>query len=123
MGCTPAQACWRYMAKHLADLRNKIDANDFSDREDWLEKCQDAINYFRFLWCIANDNGSMYMLEPEVDAEGNVHSTIIPECKYAGYVHPYGDRVCFGTRDKDLCPGYRNCDSYKPEENNKKEND
>lgn len=55
MDCTPAQACWNYMAKHLAELRGKIEANDFSDRADFLEKCQDSINYFRFLWCIGND--------------------------------------------------------------------
>lgn len=67
MGCTPAQACWRYMAKHLADLRNKIDANDFSDREDFLEKCQDSINYFRFLWCIGNDMPGEKTIETKDD--------------------------------------------------------
>ena len=56
MGKTPAQACWGYMTKHLTALRDKIDSNDFSDREDFLEKCQDTINYIRFLWCIGNDN-------------------------------------------------------------------
>ena len=60
MGCTPAQACWNYMTKHLAELRGKIEANDFSDREDFLEKCQDSINYFRFLWCIVNEEMERY---------------------------------------------------------------
>lgn len=134
MGCTPAQACWRYVAKHLADLRNKIDADDFSDREDFLEKCQDTINYIRFLWCIGNDGVTMYMLEPEVECVdidelekkfGNIDFTKLPkpECKYADYVHPYGERVCLGTKEKDLCPGYDKCDSYKPKTNNEKEND
>ena len=54
-GGTLAETCWGYMAKHLAALRDKIDRDDFSDREDFLEKCQDTINYIRFLWCIGND--------------------------------------------------------------------
>lgn len=59
-GGTPAQACWGYVTKHLVALRDKVDKNDFSNREDFLEKCQDTINYIRFLWCIGNDetNGS-----------------------------------------------------------------
>lgn len=55
-GGTPAQACWGYMTKHLVALRDKVEKNDFSNREDFLEKCQDTINYIRFLWCIGNDN-------------------------------------------------------------------
>lgn len=55
MGGTPAQACWGYLTKHLVALRDKVQKNDFSDREDFLEKCQDTINYIRFLWCIGND--------------------------------------------------------------------
>ena len=55
MNCTTAQACWNYMSKHLAELWGKIETNDFSNREDFLEKCQDTINYIRFLWCIGNE--------------------------------------------------------------------
>lgn len=55
MGGTPAQACWGYLTKHLVALRDKVEKNDFSDREDFLEKCQDSINYIRFLWCIGNE--------------------------------------------------------------------
>lgn len=54
-GGTPAQACWGYMTKHLVALRDMVQRNDFSNREDFLEKCQDTINYIRFLWCIGND--------------------------------------------------------------------
>lgn len=57
MGRTPAQACWGYMTKHLTALRDKVEQDNFSDREDFLEKCQDTINYIRFLWCIGNDGG------------------------------------------------------------------
>ncbi len=57
-GGTPAQACWGYLAKHLTALRDMVENDDFSDREDFLEKCQDSINYIRFLWCIGNDNNN-----------------------------------------------------------------
>ena len=60
MGGTPAQACWGYMTKHLTALRDKVEKNDFSNREDFLEKCQDTINYIRFLWCIGNDENSKF---------------------------------------------------------------
>lgn len=55
MGGTPAQACWGYASKHLVALRDMIERDDFSNREDFLEKCQDSINYIRFLWCIGNE--------------------------------------------------------------------
>lgn len=54
-GCTSAEVCWGYMTKHLVALRDRVMNNDFSDREDFLEKCQDTINYIRFLWCIGNE--------------------------------------------------------------------
>lgn len=55
-GGTPAQACWGYLTKHLVALRDMVERDDFSNREDFLEKCQDSINYIRFLWCIGNDS-------------------------------------------------------------------
>lgn len=56
MGSTPAQCAWGYMTKHLVALRDKVEKNDFEDREDLLEKCQDIINYIRFIWLIGNDD-------------------------------------------------------------------
>ena len=53
-GGTVAQTCWDYMSKHLVALQDKVLRNDFSDRDDFLEKCQDTINYVRFLCCIGN---------------------------------------------------------------------
>ena len=58
MGGTPAQCAWGYMTKHLVALRDKVERNDFSDRNDLLEKCQDIINYIRFIWLIGNEEGS-----------------------------------------------------------------
>ena len=59
-GGTAAQACWGYLTKHLVALRDKVQNNDFHDREDLLEKCQDTINYIRFLWCIGNEEKEKY---------------------------------------------------------------
>lgn len=52
---TLAQTCWGYMSKHLVALQDMVEKDNFSNREDFLEKCQDTINYIRFLWCIGND--------------------------------------------------------------------
>lgn len=59
-GGTPAQACWGYLTKHLVALRDMVHKNDFHDRANLLEKCQDSINYIRFLWCIANEEREKY---------------------------------------------------------------
>ena len=69
IGGTPAQACWGYVTKHLVALRDMVIKNDFSNREDFLEKCQDTINYIRFLWCIGNDEAKKYTSNVE-DKEG-----------------------------------------------------
>lgn len=62
-GGTPAQACWGYLTKHLVALRDMVERDDFSNREDFFEKCQDAINYIRFLWCIGNDSPAYACLD------------------------------------------------------------
>ena len=54
-GCTEAQACWGYLVKHLVALRDKIKNDDFSNKDDLKEKCQDSINYIRFIWAIAHE--------------------------------------------------------------------
>ena len=54
-GLPPARTAWGYLAKHLVALRDKIERNDFYDREDFLEKCQDAINYICLIWCLGNE--------------------------------------------------------------------
>lgn len=57
-GSTPAQACWGYLTKHLVALRDKVIRNDFSDRDDLMEKCVDSINYIRFMWLLGNEERS-----------------------------------------------------------------
>lgn len=65
-GGTPAQACWGYLTKHLVALRDMVMRNDFHDRDDFMEKCQDSINYIRFLWCIGNEEMDKYAHEGKV---------------------------------------------------------
>lgn len=60
MGGTAAQAALGYMTKHMASLVDKVQKNDFHDREDLLEKCQDIINYICFIWCIGNEERDLY---------------------------------------------------------------
>lgn len=67
MDGTSAQACWGYLTKHLVALRDMVERNDFHDRADFLEKCQDSINYIRFLWCIGNEEMNKYVSEKESD--------------------------------------------------------
>ena len=62
-----AQACWGYMTKHLVALRDMIQRNDFSNREDVLEKIQDSINYLRFIWAISEEERSKYCKGCETD--------------------------------------------------------
>lgn len=75
MGSTPAQCAWGYMTKHLVALRDKVERGDFSDRDDLLEKCQDIINYIRFIWLIGNDRESAIVMDEVVeDLKGSVLS-------------------------------------------------
>lgn len=60
MGGTAAQAAWGYATKHIVALRDKIQRNDFHDRDDFLEKCQDIINYICLIWCIGNEEAEKY---------------------------------------------------------------
>ena len=67
MGGTPAQVCWGYMTKHLVALRDMIQRNDFSNREDVLEKIQDSINYLRFIWAISEEERNKYYQDCKTD--------------------------------------------------------
>lgn len=55
LGKTPAQVALGYMTKHLVSLIDKVERNDFSDRADLLEKCQDIINYTAIIWVCGNE--------------------------------------------------------------------
>ena len=76
-GCTEAQACWGYLVKHLVALRDKIKNNDFSNKDDLKEKCQDIINYIRFIWAIAHEDEDTSF---DYDFIDNIANCI--DCKY-----------------------------------------
>lgn len=109
---TPAQTCWGYMSKHLVALLDKVERNDFSDREDFLEKCQDTINYIRFLWCIGNDDPNMdnlcAMMDDMIERDGE--PIPYPQCAFV--MEDCGVNKCKGTKELDPCVGYDNCKDY-----------
>lgn len=87
MGDTPAKTCWGYMTKHLVALRDMVDRDDFSDREDFLEKCQDTINYIRFLWVLGNEKlTNDFEIDTEVEKfmknKPNGFDKFFDECSY-----------------------------------------
>ena len=67
-GCTPAQAAWGYVTKHLVALRDKIQQNDFSNIDDLKEKCCDIINYTAIIYAIGIDENSNYGKQPCTEA-------------------------------------------------------
>ena len=67
-GCTPAQAAWGYVTKHLVALRDKIQRNDFLDIDDLEEKCCDIINYTAIIYAIGIDENSNYGKQPCTEA-------------------------------------------------------
>ena len=67
-GCTPAQAAWGYVTKHLVALRDKIQRNDFSNIDDLVEKCCDIINYTAIIYAIGIDENSNYGKQPCTEA-------------------------------------------------------
>lgn len=75
MGGTPAQCAWGYLTKHLVALRDMVERDNFSDRDDFLEKCQDTINYIRFIWLIGNDRATENVMKV-------YHEEPYSECKY-----------------------------------------
>lgn len=96
MGGTAAQCAWGYMTKHLVALRDKVEKNDFHDREDLLEKCQDIINYIRFIWLIGNEERSKYT---QGDADASKPVSLI-----SGYnCSMHSDGKCLGTKECDPC--------------------
>lgn len=101
MGGTPAQCAWGYMTKHLTALRDKVEKNDFRDRNDLLEKCQDIINYIRFIWLIGNEERINYTKSENTKYDDPIVEKCISNCKF------YCDGKCTGTREMDPC-------NYKP---------
>ena len=55
MSCTSAQCAWNYATKHIIALRDMILNNNFSNRDDVLEKIQDTQNYLTIIWVISEE--------------------------------------------------------------------
>lgn len=55
-GTTMPQTIWHYWKKHFISLLDKIQEDNWEDKDDALEKIQDSINYLRFIWCAINDD-------------------------------------------------------------------
>ena len=99
-GGTAAQACWGYLTKHLVALRDKVQNNDFRDREDLLEKCQDSINYIRFLWCIGNEEMDKYKIAADE----------APNSAYLKQKADFEKRLAaFGTASKAVTQSSHDC--------------
>lgn len=124
-GGTPAQAAWGYLTKHLVALRDMIERDDFSNTEDFLEKCQDGINYIRFIWCIGNEkndfdkatkqltekNVPKYKLKDIFFSKKEIAERILSELK--GIIIRYGyatmaDYYDLAACDSESCIGYSN---------------
>lgn len=116
IGGTPAQAALGYMAKHLASLVDKVQSNDFHDREDFLEKVQDSINYLVFIWCCGNEEMDKYT--KCVCAEELAKPTIT-ESNRISLTNPKVEVDLFTGRPHTLpdlplgCPGVTNPDGTK----------
>ena len=63
IGRTPAQTALGYATKHWVALVDKVERDDFSNKEDLMEKIQDLINYLSFIWVIANDDTATIVLD------------------------------------------------------------
>lgn len=103
-GLTAAQTAWGYLTKHLVALRDKIERDDFNNRDDFKEKVQDSINYLCLIWAIGNEIEQ----EPTVDAVPVVRCF---ECK-KGLIddkflpYQYYCRAGFGWKNWDFCCAY-----------------
>lgn len=101
MGTSPAQCAWGYMTKHLVALRDKVEMNNFKDRDDLLEKCQDIINYIRFIWLIGNEERAKYTRGSDEDLKDvQVQTTSAVGLSSCAY-YRYGE--CWCTKEREPC--------------------
>lgn len=102
-GNTMAQTCWMYLTKHLAALRKMVQEDNFSNREDFLEKCQDSINYIRFLWAIGNieTQGKKPIQEFKPELPDTINVPYIPPTVGAVNTYENGEVSITGTLRAD----------------------
>lgn len=91
-GSTMPQTIWHYWKKHFTSLMDKIQKDDWNDKDDALEKIQDSINYLRFIWCAINDNEPIidhYTIHTEdtsFDYDFIDSNWCCSDCKYGGII-------------------------------------
>lgn len=107
-GGTAAQACWGYLTKHLVALRDKVQNNDFHDREDLLEKCQDTINYVRFLWCIGNEEMDKYTRGVDAADEAPNEAYLKQKEDFEKHLAAFGTASKAATQSSHDCYWHRN---------------
>lgn len=76
-GLTPAQTAWGYLTKHLVALRDKVWRSDFTDVDDFLEKCQDSINYIVLIWCLGHENNAERTEAPKRETTPRTYRDVI----------------------------------------------
>lgn len=55
--CTPEQALWGMLAKHLISLSDMVASDEDYDLEKWDEKLGDSLNYLLLLYALLRDGG------------------------------------------------------------------
>ena len=74
MGTTVPQCIWGYATKHIVSLRDKIMRDDWSDKDDALEKIQDIQNYLTFIWCAINEDRTIEVKGENTDFDYGIIS-------------------------------------------------
>lgn len=55
IGCTPDQALWGFLTKHLVSLSDMVESDEDYSYERWDEKIGDSINYLILLRAVVED--------------------------------------------------------------------
>ena len=84
MGTTVPQCMWGYATKHIVSLRDKIMRDDWTDKDDALEKIQDIQNYLTFIWCAINEDKTIEINGENTDFDYDFDDDIYDcnECKF-----------------------------------------
>ena len=96
-GSTMAQTAWHYWKKHFVALMDKIQTNDWSNREDTLEKIQDSINYLRFIWAISEEERNNMTQENIFNTEESQMEADCYDCEFS-YCTP-NEKPCVNCKN------------------------
>lgn len=90
-GTTMPQTIWHYWKKHFISLLDKIQEDNWEDKEDALEKIQDSINYLRFMWCAINDDEpiKIHTEDTSFDYDFEDSDCCCSQCKFGDIADDY----------------------------------